>query len=112
MRMEGKSLRLRLSLNAAPALAGLPWEFLHDPHISTYLAQVQRTSIVRFLDVPCPEPVPLVRGPLRVLVVISYPSALTKLDVTAEWERVSDISGGEGRRWWRRRRPTAGSDAA
>jgi CHAT domain-containing protein len=89
MRVEGKNLRLRLGLTAAPALAGLPWEFLHDPNINTYLAQMQRTSIVRFLDVPYPEPVPLARTPLRVLVVISDPSDLTSLDVTAEWQRVA-----------------------
>ena len=91
--MEGKSLRLRLGLNAAPALARLPWEFLHDPHISTYLAQVQRTSIVRFLDVPTPSPFLSCAVHSRVLVVISYPSDLTQLDVTAEWERVATLCG-------------------
>ena len=82
---QAGGLRLRLRLNDAPAIAGLPWELLYDARTNNFLAQSERTPLVRFLDVPqVPRPI-AVDGPLRVLAIISSPIDLEELDVEAEW---------------------------
>jgi hypothetical protein len=69
-----EGLRVRLRLNAAPELAELPWELLYDKATNRFLAQSERTPLIRYLELPQP-PAPLrVAGPLNVLVVIASPS--------------------------------------
>ena len=85
---EGQGLRLRLRLTDAPAIAGLPWELLYDRRSNSYLAQSDRTPLVRYLEVSQPPRPLLVNGPLRVLVVISSPTNLDELDVDAEWRKL------------------------
>ena len=87
---QAGGLRLRLRLNDAPAIAGLPWELLYDARTNNFLAQSERTPLVRFLDVPqVPRPM-AVDGPLRVLAIISSPIDLDELDVEAEWSRIQE----------------------
>ncbi|HEU5242129.1 MAG TPA: hypothetical protein VFU25_08950, partial [Ornithinibacter sp.] len=43
----GRGLRLRLRLGEAPAIASLPWELLHDRSSNAFLAQSERTPLVR-----------------------------------------------------------------
>ncbi len=87
---DAGGLRLRLRLNDAPAIAGLPWELLYDSKSNSFLAQSERTPVVRFLDVPqVPRPM-TVDGPLKVLAIISAPVDLEELDVEAEWRRICD----------------------
>ncbi len=88
--VDAEGLRLRLLLDDAPAIAGLPWELLYDARTNSFIAQSERTPVVRFLDLPhAPRPI-AVDGPLRVLVVISSPIDLVELDVEAEWRRIRD----------------------
>ena len=108
---QAGGLRLRLRLNDAPAIAGLPWELLYDARTNNFLAQSERTPLVRFLDVPqVPRPI-AVDGPLRVLAIISSPIDLDELDVEAEWApdpggpRAADLDRA------RRARPAAERDA-
>ena len=85
---QGHGLRLRLRLQRSPSLAGLPWELLFDRSIGSYIARSERTPVVRYFDVPHSLKPLAVSGPLRVLVVISYPIDLTDLDGDAEWGRM------------------------
>ncbi len=89
-RERGDGLRLRLRLSDAPAIAGLPWELLYDERVNAFLAQSERTPVVRFLDLPRPPRPIAVDGPLRILVVISSPTDLEELDVEAEWARIQE----------------------
>ncbi|GAA5159264.1 CHAT domain-containing protein [Ornithinimicrobium tianjinense] len=84
---QGKGLRLRLALAGAPQIAGLPWELLFNKENNTYLAQSERTPVVRYLDVPQTLRPLAVGGALHVLVIISAPTDLQELDVEAEWAR-------------------------
>jgi Tol biopolymer transport system component len=89
-RQQDAGLRLRLRLKDAPAISGLPWELLYDAKSNNFLAQSERTPVVRFLDVPqVPRPM-AVDGPLRVLAIISSPTDLDELDVEAEWQRIGE----------------------
>ena len=89
-RQQDAGLRLRLRLKDAPAISGLPWELLYDAKSNNFLAQSERTPLVRFLDVPqVPRPM-AVDGPLRVLAIISSPTDLDELDVEAEWQRIGE----------------------
>lgn len=88
VRAAGDGLRLRLRLREAPELAGLPWELLYDGRSGSFLAQSDRTPVVRYLDIPDPPRPVVVDGPLRVLFVISSPSDVPRLDVDGEWDRV------------------------
>ena len=88
VRAERRGLRLRLRLTDAPAIAALPWELLYDRRQASYIAQSERTPVVRYLDVPfTPRPLDI-DGALRVLVVLSSPTDLPELDVEGEWQRV------------------------
>lgn len=89
-RAAGEGLRLRLRLTDAPSIAGLPWELLYDRRSNGYIAQSERTPVVRYLEVPHPPRPLMVDGALRILVVISSPTDLPELDVEAEWRRVQD----------------------
>ena len=86
----GEGLRVRLQLTDAPSLAGLPWELLWDKRSQTFVAQSERTPVVRYLEVSQPPRPLVVDGPLRVLVVLSSPTDLPELDVEAEWRRLQD----------------------
>ncbi|MEO6510592.1 MAG: CHAT domain-containing protein, partial [Nocardioides sp.] len=87
---DAGGLRLRLRLNDAAGIAGLPWELLYDARSNSFIAQSERTPVVRFLDVAdVPRPI-AVDGPLRVLAIISSPTDLDELDVEAEWRRLTD----------------------
>ncbi|HEY6741631.1 MAG TPA: CHAT domain-containing protein, partial [Lapillicoccus sp.] len=90
VRAAKRGLRLRLRLTEAPSIAVLPWELLYDRRQNSYIAQSERTPVVRYLEVPM-TPRPLdVDGALRILVVVSSPTDLPELDVEAEWRRVED----------------------
>ena len=109
-RDQGDGLRLRLRLTDAPSIAGLPWELLYDRRGNSFIAQSERTPVVRYLEVPQPPRPLTVDGALRILVVISSPTDLPELDVEAEWRRVQDALGEQGRRRHREDRPAAGAD--
>ena len=87
---QGVGLRLRLRLNDAGEISGLPWELLYDARSDSFVAQSERTPLVRFVDLPRkPRPI-AVDGPLRVLAMISSPIDLEELDTEAEWRRLKD----------------------
>jgi TonB family protein len=86
-------LRIRLRLTDAPELADLPWEFLYDVAQNHFLTTSIETPVVRFLDLP--QKITPLRAslPLRVLVMISGPRNLKRLDAEGEWERLQDALG-------------------
>jgi CHAT domain len=90
----GPGLRIRLRLNDAPELAGLPWEYLYDPEGQGFLALSGRTPVVRYLELSEGLPTLTVEPPLRILAVISTPQgyrALAEADV--EWKRLGAALG-------------------
>jgi Tol biopolymer transport system component len=89
-REKAGGLRLRLRLTDAAEIAGLPWELLYDKPNNHFIAQSERTPLVRYLDVPSVPRAITVDGPLRVLAVIASPTDLETLDVEAEWERLNE----------------------
>lgn len=79
-------LRVQLRLRDAPALAGLPWEYLHDGR--DFLALSATTPLVRYHELPDPPRRMLTELPLRILVTISSPTDLPPLDVMSEEQNV------------------------
>lgn len=80
----GSGVRLRL-IFAAPELAALPWEFLYDESTNTFLANDTQTVLSRYLDVPqSKRDLGAASRPLRILLVISSPKSLGKLDAAGE----------------------------
>lgn len=80
----GCGLRLRLRLEGAPELVGLPWECLYDPDQKTFLALQVETPVVRYLEVPAE---PLSRKapvPLKVLVLTANPQGTEPLSFERE----------------------------
>ncbi len=91
---QGQGLRIRLRLNKAPDLAGLPWEYLYFPDLNRFFALSTKTPIVRYLELP--ERIRPLRLdlPLRVLAVVSSPSDVPPLDVEREWQNIQTALAG------------------
>jgi hypothetical protein len=90
---EGRDLRLRLRLDAAPELEPIPWEYLYDTRLDRFLTLSKETPIVRLVDSLDPSPVVMVEPPLRVLVLISSPSDMPPLAVEREEQLLRATTG-------------------
>ncbi len=87
----GPGVRIRLRLNDAPALARLPWEYLHDAAGRGFLALSARTPVVRYLELSEALGTLVVEPPLRVLAVIATPRGYQELAAAdEEWERLGE----------------------
>jgi CHAT domain len=83
---QGKGLRVTLSLNDAPELMLVPWEFLYDE--PSFLSISDSTPVVRYLDLRrSREPIQIIR-PLRILAMVSSPAGAVELDVEREIENI------------------------
>ncbi|RIK41575.1 MAG: hypothetical protein DCC55_11560, partial [Chloroflexi bacterium] len=90
-RRDKTGLRIRLRLNAAPALINLPWEYLLDGENDRFLVLSAETPLVRYWELAEPEPFIPVAPPLRILAVIADPQDVTpRLEVEAEWRRLQE----------------------
>jgi hypothetical protein len=83
-------LRVRLRLKDVPELSYLPWEYLYDPLVGNFLSLSSDTPIIRYMEMPRRIQALGVKPPLRVLVMIASPSNEAKLDVEAEWRKLTD----------------------
>ncbi len=81
---NGYAVRLRLVFDS-PELAALPWEFLYDETTNTFLANNTQTALSRYIDVPLQKrELQTATLPLKILVVISSPTDMCRLDVDTE----------------------------
>ncbi len=98
----GQQLRIqiRLALDDPDLVCihELPWELLYSTHVGSFLALDRRFSIVRYLDVACPEKSIFYRPPLRILCVAAEPTGYDELKIHDElrW-----IEKAWRRRWYR-----------
>ncbi|QIR41899.1 CHAT domain-containing protein (plasmid) [Tolypothrix sp. PCC 7910] len=84
------SVRLRLIFES-PELAALPWEFLYDKQTNTFLGNNTQTVLSRYIDVPLQKrDIKAASLPLKVLLVISSPTNLAKLDVAGEEQLIRE----------------------
>jgi hypothetical protein len=88
-RRRQAGLRLRLRLSDAPELADFPWEYLYDTGANRFLNLSVETPLVRYLELPEPGRPLTVQPPLKILVMISAPSDVARLDVDVEWNRIT-----------------------
>ena len=84
-------LHLRLRIEADPAdprttvqLHQLPWELLYNADEGGFLATQKQFSISRYLPIPNPIKPLRIGLPLRILVLVSAPTDLAKLDFERE----------------------------
>lgn len=81
---HGDNVRLRLIFES-PELAALPWEFLYDESTNTFLGNNTQTVLSRYIDVPLQKrDLKAATKPLKILLVISSPTNLAKLDTAGE----------------------------
>jgi CheY-like chemotaxis protein len=90
---QGAGLRIRLRLTQVPELAGLPWEYLYYPAHQYFIALSVETPIVRYLEMQQHIQPLAVTPPLRVLTMIACPDGYQRLDVEAEWRKLSEALG-------------------
>ena len=86
-------LRIRLRLKDVPELADLPWEYLYNGAINSFLALSADTALVRYMEVPQRVTPLTVSAPLRVLVLIASPANYDPLDVQREWSLLHNALG-------------------
>ena len=92
-RATKNSVRLRLIFES-PQLASLPWEFLYNKGTNIFLGNDTQTVLSRYIDVPLPKrDIKSASLPLKVLLVISSPNNLTKLDATGEENFIREALG-------------------
>jgi hypothetical protein len=90
----GCGVRLRLNIEP-PELSALPWEFLFDGSTNTFLANSTQTVLSRYISVPLTKKdVRAITPPLKILLVLSDPEDLTRLDLTGEERRIRDAMDG------------------
>jgi tetratricopeptide (TPR) repeat protein len=90
-----QNLRLRLQFDSdagteGAEIAELPWECLYSRELDRFLALSTLTPLVRYVALAQPERTLAVTLPLRILVIVSNPSDLPRLDVEQEWARLND----------------------
>jgi tetratricopeptide (TPR) repeat protein len=88
-RCKDKKFRLRLRVNA-PDLVGLPWEYLYEENeVISYVSL--RRPFVRYLETAGAAEPMAVKGPLRILGMISNPGTdeWPSLDVSSERARIN-----------------------
>jgi hypothetical protein len=91
---QNAGLRLRLRIDDAPELDGIPWEYLHNASVNRFLSLSEHTPLIRYLELP-EEPRPLpVSERLEILVMISSPTDYPDLDVEGEWARLNKALAG------------------
>ncbi len=84
------SVRLRLIFES-PEVASIPWEFLYDEGNNTFLGNNTETVLSRYIDIPLQKrDIKAASLPLKVLLVISAPSNLSKLDVSGEEKLIQE----------------------
>ena len=86
-------LRLRLRIES-PALMQLPWELLYSRDDGGFLSTIKDFSITRYLPVPNPVRAQQISLPLRILVVISAPSDLPRLEFEQEQKLLENALAG------------------
>ncbi|NKZ05277.1 CHAT domain-containing protein [Actinomadura latina] len=82
----GNGLRVRLRLAEAAELQTIPWELLYDG--TDFLCLSPHHSVVRHLDRVASPATATSTHPLRVLVTVSSPRDLPRLDTEAEIETI------------------------
>ncbi len=83
--VHGQESRLRVRLHIEPpALAALPWEFLHDAETASFPAISPETALMRFIPMKLPVRASAIEPPLRILAVIANPEGVVPLDVEQE----------------------------
>jgi hypothetical protein len=87
---QGKGLRIRLRLTAAPELADLPWEYLYNPTFNRFPVLSIETPVVRYLDLPERIRPLAITPPIRVLAIIASPQGYVPLDVEREWAQLHE----------------------
>jgi len=79
-----RGVRLRLILEP-PDLSALPWEFLYDIDINTFLANTTQLVLSRFISViGARRDLKTVTPPLKILLILSSPAGLPALDTVGE----------------------------
>lgn len=82
---QNGGLRIRLRLDT-PGLADLPWEYLYNASLNSFLALSAETSLVRYLDLARPMRPPVLSPPLKVLGLIASPADYPKHAGEDEWK--------------------------
>lgn len=94
-RRRGIGLRIRLRFDPGAAeLADLPWEYLYAGDELRFLALSDATPVVRYLELGRVAPPLAVSPPLTVLVVLSDPRDVVRLNVEREWKLLQEAMKG------------------
>jgi hypothetical protein len=90
---RGRGLRIKLRITE-PALTAIPWEFLYDPRAGEFLALSRYTPVVRYTELPLPDPDLQVTPPLHVLGMAASPADAPPLDLGREINRLEEAVAG------------------
>jgi hypothetical protein len=90
---QGLGVRLRLRI-LAPELATLPWEYLYDARLGSYICLSRNTPLVRYLEVAQALQPLKIKPPLRILGVIASPGDMDSLDIERERRRMQEALSG------------------
>ena len=90
---QGLGIRLRLRI-LAPELATLPWEYLYDARLGSYICLSRNTPLVRYLEVAQALQPLKIKPPLRILGVIASPNDMDSLDIERERRRMQEALSG------------------
>jgi len=89
---EEAGLRLQLRLRP-PEIAALPWEFMYDPVVGSFVSLNPSTPIARYPELDQTLRALAINTPLRILGMMASPQDLPPLDKEAEVKRIEGSLG-------------------
>ena len=84
-------MRIKLRLQEAPELLGLPWELLLDSSLNCFIGKSNRTPIVRYIEMPQRIRPLAIKLPLNILVMVSSPKDMHQLQVGHESDLLRQV---------------------
>lgn len=90
--LANRGLRVRIRTADAPTLNSIPWEFVWAEGLGRFVALSNQTPVVRFIDLPTRIRPLAVAPPLRILLMVSNPTDVDRLDVQREVDLLKEAT--------------------
>ena len=90
--LANRGLRVRVRTADAPTLSNIPWEFVWAEGLGRFVALSNQPPVIRYIDLPTRIRPLAVKPPLRILLMVSNPIDVDRLDVQREVDLLKEAT--------------------